>query len=46
MLLVSDALALCAMNDVPGFVVDLVAESRGVDDGQRDAGALLVKLEF
>lgn len=31
---------------VPGFVVDGIAESRGVDNGQRNAGAFLIKLEL
>ncbi len=30
----------------PRLVVDLVAEAGSVDDGQGDAGALLIKLEF
>lgn len=29
-----------------GLVVDLVSEAWGVDNGQRDAGSLLVQLEF
>lgn len=32
--------------DEPGLVVDLVAETGGVDNGEGDAGALLVKLEL
>lgn len=31
---------------VPGLIVNLVAKARSVDDGQRDASALLVELEF
>lgn len=29
---------------LPGLIVDLVAKPRGVDNGERDAGAFLVKL--
>lgn len=32
--------------DVPGLVVNLVAEAGSVDDGQGDAGALLIQLEL
>jgi hypothetical protein len=28
---------------LPGFVVNLVAKARGVDNGERDAGALLIE---
>lgn len=34
------------MRDVPRFVVNLVAETGRVDDGQGDAGALLVQLKL
>lgn len=34
------------MRDLPRFVVNLVAETGRVDDGQGDAGALLVKLKL
>ena len=35
-----------AQIDVPGLVVDLVAETGGVDDGQGDAGSFLVKFKL
>jgi hypothetical protein len=38
--LLSHLLWMC----LPGLVVDLVSESRRVDDGERDAGAFLVEL--
>jgi hypothetical protein len=31
------------MPALPGLVVNLVAESGGIDDGKRDTGALLVE---
>ena len=31
---------------VPGLVVDLVTKTRGINDGEGDPGALLVKLEL
>lgn len=35
---------LDVVTSVPGLVVDLVTETGGVDDGQRDAGSFLVQL--
>lgn len=32
--------------ELPSFVVDLVSESRGIDDGQRDASTLLIQLQL
>ena len=34
------------MRDIPRFIVNLVAETGRVDDGQGDAGALLVQLKL
>ena len=43
-----DALNWCGTGGwtVPGLIVDLVTEARGVDNGQGDAGALLVQLKL
>lgn len=34
------------MRFIPGLIVDLVTESGGVNNGQRDAGAFLVEFQF
>lgn len=31
---------------VPSLIVNLVTEARGIDDGQRDARALLIQLKL
>lgn len=35
-----------AMCVVPSLVINLVTETRGIDNGQGDAGAFIVKLEL
>lgn len=32
--------------DVPLLIVDLVTEARCINNGERDAGSLVIKLEF
>lgn len=31
---------------MPCFVVNLVTESRGINNGKRDSGALIIQFEF
>lgn len=34
------------MRFIPGLIVDLITESGGVNNGQRDTGAFLVEFQF
>lgn len=43
------AIHLSRSNDmrfIPGLIVNLVAESGGVNNGQRDTGAFLIELQL
>lgn len=33
-------------NHMPGFIVNLVTETRGINDGEGDSSALVVQFEF